>query len=68
MMNAEVTAEKRPACSSTQYVCTQASSMTYEYQGRIQILVVFLHEILVILLCLPSVMFVELSAKICLVG
>ena len=67
MMNAEVTAEKRPACSSTQYMWTQASSMTYEYQGCVEILVVFLHEFIVVLLCFLTVISVELSAKIRLV-
>jgi len=67
MMNAEVSAEKRPACSSTQYMCTQAPSMTYKYQGRVQILVAFLYELLIVLICFSFVMFVELSAKFCLV-
>ena len=66
-MDAEVTAEKGPACNSAQYMYTQASSMTYKYKGRVQILVVFVHELPVVLLCpLPETP-VELRAKICLV-
>jgi len=67
MMNAEVTAEKRPACNSTQYMHIQVSFMTYKYQGGVQILVTFLYEFLIILVCFVFVTFVELSAEICLV-
>ena len=65
MMNAEVMAEKRPACNLTQYMCTQVSSMTYKDQSRVQIFAGFLHKTLIVLLCFLLVMFVELSAKFC---
>ena len=41
--------------------------MTYKYQGRVQIFVAFLYELLIVLVCFIFVMFVELSAKFCLV-
>ena len=67
MMNAEAMAEKRPACNLIQYRCTQASSMTYKDQSRVQIRVAFLHKILIIVLCFLLVLFVELSAKLCMI-
>ena len=37
---------------------------TYEYQGRVQVLVMFLHKFLIIILGLLAVMSVEFSANI----
>ena len=67
MINAEVTAEKRPACNLTQHTSTQASSVTYKDQSRVQIRVAFIHKIFIVFLCFLLVFFVELSAKFCVV-
>ena len=40
--------------------------MTYEYQCRVQILFIFLHEFLVVHLGLLAIMFIELGAEILL--
>jgi len=48
-------------------MCTQASSATYKYQGRVQILVAFLYELLIVLVRFILIIFIELSAKICLI-
>ena len=58
MMNAEVTAENRPACDRVS-APTRARHETYEDQGRVQILVVLLHELSIVLLGLLAVVFVE---------
>jgi len=39
---------------------------TYEYQRRVQILVMLLHEVLVVLLGLLAIMLVELGAEVLL--
>jgi len=62
MMKAEATAENRPACNPSQFGRVQAIRKTHEYQGRVQILVVSLNEIIVILLGLLPVIFVESKA------
>jgi len=64
MMNAEVTAENRPACDLSQHMCTWTSPTTYKYQCCVQILVIFLHELPVVFIGFLSVMFVEQGAKI----
>jgi len=64
MMNAEVTAENRPACNPTQYMCTSTSSKAYKYQCRVQILIIFLHELLIVIVGFLSIIPVELSANI----
>ena len=66
-MNAEVTAENRPACGSSQHVFTLTSFTTHKYQGRVQIFVIFFHEFLVVIVGFPPVMFVELRAKVVLI-
>ena len=40
--------------------------MTYEYERRVEILLVLLHEFLIVLLCFLAIMFVEFGAKILL--
>jgi len=67
MMNAEVTAENRPAYGPSQQEFTRTPSTTYKYQRCVQIFVVFLHELSIVLLGFISVMVVELSANIFLV-
>jgi len=64
MMNADVTAENRPACVSGWTRIREECTPTYEYESGVQIFVVFLHEFLVVLLSLFPVFFVESSAKI----
>ena len=64
MMKAPVTAENRPAWDPSQHTGTRGMWMTYEYECRVQILVVLLHEVLIILLCLLAITFVELGAEI----
>jgi len=43
---------------------TRAMCTTYEYQCRVQIFVILLHEFLIVLLGLLAVMFIEFGAKI----
>jgi len=64
MMKAEVTAENRPAFDPSQLVCIRTARKTYEYQRRIQILVVSLVKFSVILLGHLAVIFVEQRANI----
>jgi len=66
MMNADVTAENRPACGPSQNTCGRTVCTTHEYESGVQIFVVFFHEFLVVLLSLLSVLCVESSAKIVL--
>jgi hypothetical protein len=40
--------------------------MTYEYQCRVQVFVVLLHEFLVVILGLLTIVFIELATKILL--
>jgi len=68
MMNAEVTAENRPACRSRQHATAGTPCETHEYQSGIQILVMLLYELLVVLLSLLVVMREELSPVILLGG
>ena len=67
MMNAEVTAENRPAYTRLSALLSKFVR-THEDQGRIQILVAFLEELLVVLFGYPTVVFVEPSPMIFLSG
>ena len=64
MTKVEVTAENRPACDSSQYVCIHATCKTDEYQCRVQILVISLVKFLVMLLGQLVVIFIELRANL----
>ena len=64
MINAEVTAESRPACCTSQHMCAVTILTTYEYQGVAQIIVVFLDKFLIVLPGLLMIMFVEFATKI----
>ena len=66
MMNAEVTAENRPACAPSQYIYTETPPMTHKYQCCVQILIIFLHEFLIIVFSFPPIMFIEFGAKLIL--
>ena len=59
-MNAEATAENRPACDQVS-VCTanHFRYKTHEDESRVQILVVFLYKLLVIIFCLLAVVLKE---------
>jgi len=65
-MNVDVTAENRPACPERQHHTSVTPLQTHEYQGRVQIFLMFLHKILVVLFGLLAVVFVEFSTKILL--
>lgn len=47
-MNAEVTAENRPACYPNQHMFIRIPRRTYEDESRIQVLLMFLEEVLVV--------------------
>ena len=64
MIKAKVTAENRPACETSQYVCTWTMGTAYEYERCVQILVVLVQKIPIVLLGLLAVLFVEFAAKI----
>ena len=68
MMNAEVTAENRPACRPRQHTSARNPCETHEYESGVQILVVLLHEFLIILLSLLAVVLEEPSPVILLDG
>ena len=68
MMNAEVTAENRPAYHPHQLASTGTPRETHKYQSCIQILIMLLHEILIILLSLLAVVLKELSPMVLLSG
>ena len=68
MINAEVTAENRPACDLGQYSLVRETCQTHEYQRRVQVFVISLHEFLVIFLGHLAVIFVEPSAEFVLGG
>jgi len=44
MMNAEATAESRPACRWGQHMWTYAAGRTHEYESDIQVLIALLHK------------------------
>ena len=66
MMNAEVTAENRPACGLIQHpeVQLEKKCKTHEYQRRVQILLISIHEFLVVLLSHLAVVSVESRAGV----
>jgi len=64
MMNAEVTAENRPAYNLRQHEWTKDSCKTYKYQRCVQILVVFLYELLIVLLRFLAVVLIEPSPMV----
>ena len=63
-MNAEVTAENRPACNLGQSTCIQTTFKTHEYQRRIKIVVVSLVEFLVILPAHLAMISIKLRADL----
>jgi len=64
MIEAEVTAEKRPACDASQHARAWVVSITYEYWRRVQILVMFLQEFPIIVLSFVVVVSIEFAAEI----
>ena len=66
MINAEVTAESRPAYATSQCLRAQTMHRTYEYECRAYIIIVFFHKFRVVLLGLLTVMLEELGAKSCM--
>ena len=68
MINAEVTAENKPACVTGQHAFTKTPCGTHEDQGGVQVLVMFLEELLVVLFCHFTVVLVELIPVILLSG
>ena len=68
MMKAEVTAENRPACDLSQHMYTRETYKTHEYQGRVEVLVISLVELLVVFFGYLAVVFIEPSPKLFLGG
>ena len=66
MINAEVTAENKPACAPSQHEEINNSGKTDENQGRVQVLVVLLEKFLVVLLGNLPIVLVELCPVILL--
>ena len=66
MMNAEVTAEKRPACGPNQHMRTRTMPTTYKYECRIQIFIILLRKFCIVFPGLLTVVLVESSAEISL--
>ena len=64
MINAEVTAENKPACTPHQYASIEVQWRTDEDQGGVQILVVLLQEFLVVFFGNLAIFLVELSLMI----
>ena len=64
MMNAEVTAENRPACEPSQHVTDTRNTNTYEDQSGVQVFVVPLDELSVVLLRFAVVHLIELCSVI----
>ena len=67
-MNAEVTAENRPACDPNEHVRILGTQAAHEDEGRVQIILILLHELLVIPLGLLVVVPVEFRPRISLSG
>ena len=65
-MNAEVTAENRPACEPSQRIIGTRDVKTHKDQGGAQVLVIFLDELSVVLLRFTVVHLVELYSVILL--
>ena len=68
MMNAEVTAENRPACNLFSACTAEFDTKTYKNESGVQILVVLLHEFPIVVPGLLPVVFVELSPRVLLSG
>ena len=68
MMNAEVTAENKPACCPYQRMIAEISWRTDEYQGCVQIFVIFLEELFIIFLPHLPVVVVESGLIVFLSG
>ena len=64
MIKAEVTAENKPACNTSQDGYIREARRTREYQGRVQVFVVSLVELLVVFLGDLAVVFIEPDAKL----
>ena len=62
MMNAEVTAENRPACKLGQHIGDMRDTNTHKDQRGVQVFVIFLGEVPVILLRFLVVHLVELGS------
>ena len=67
VMNAEVTAENRPACGPSQYTCIWSAHTTHEYQRCVQVFIIFLHKFPIVFFRFLAVVLVESSAKVFLV-
>ena len=63
-MKAEVTAENRPACDSSQHTHIRETRNTHEDQRRVEVLVISLVEFLVVFLSDLAVVFVESGSKL----
>lgn len=50
MINAEATAENKPACDPSEHAFVQTSTGTHEDQGRVQVPAMFLEKFAVVLL------------------
>ena len=59
MMNAEATAENRPACRPSQHVYLRATLETDEYEGGAQIFVILLDEPFIVFFRLSTIHLVE---------
>ena len=59
MINAEATAENRPACGSIQHVYLQATWKTDEYQAGVQVFIILLDEPFIVFFRLLTILLVE---------
>ena len=66
MMNAEVTAENRPACKPSQHIIDMRDINPHKYQRGVQVFVISFGELPVIFLGLVTVQLVELGSIILL--
>ena len=64
MMNAEVTAENRPACDQVSTGISKWHTKTHKNQSCVQVFIMLLHELPVILLCLLAVVLKKPSSVI----
>ena len=65
-MNAEVTAENRPACEPSQRVKDIGNIHTHKDQGGVQVFIVSLDKLSIVLISFAAVGVVELSSVILL--
>jgi hypothetical protein len=68
MINAEATAEKRPAYRSDEYGLVENSRITYEDQGGIQVFIILFQEFLVVFFSNLAVYLVELGLVVLMSG